>query len=76
MEVSDTGTGIAPEHLPRIFTQGFTTKQEGHGFGLHSCALAAQALGGVLTVRSAGPGCGATFTLRLPAHDRTLAAAA
>lgn len=76
MEVSDTGTGIAPEHLPRIFTQGFTTKQEGHGFGLHSCALAAQALGGALTVRSAGPGCGATFTLRLPAHDRTLAAAA
>lgn len=40
----------------------------GHGFGLHSSALAAQELGGSLTVHSDGPGQGATFTLELPFH--------
>ena len=41
IEVSDNGTGISPEHLSRIFSQGFTTKKSGHGFGLHASALAA-----------------------------------
>jgi two-component system, NtrC family, sensor kinase len=62
----DNGMGIAPELLTRIFQYGFTTRQEGHGFGLHSSALAAQELGGVLHVESEGPGLGATFTLVLP----------
>ncbi|MFL5349918.1 MAG: ATP-binding protein [Hyalangium sp.] len=66
IEVSDTGVGIAPELLTRIFQYGFTTRKEGHGFGLHSCALAAQELGGTLTAHSDGPGRGATFTLELP----------
>jgi PAS domain S-box-containing protein len=64
--VIDTGVGIPPENLERIFNHGFTTRREGHGFGLHSCALAAKALGGSLHGESAGPGHGATFTLTLP----------
>jgi len=58
--------GIPPENLTRIFAHGFTTRRGGHGFGLHSGALAARELGGALTVHSDGPGKGATFTLTLP----------
>ncbi|WP_426139554.1 ATP-binding protein [Pseudomonas sp. DWP3-1-2] len=64
--VADNGNGIAPESLARIFTHGFTTRKDGHGFGLHSCALAAQEMGGSLTVHSDGAGQGATFTLDIP----------
>jgi C4-dicarboxylate-specific signal transduction histidine kinase len=64
--VRDTGYGIAPENMTRIFSHGFTTKTDGHGFGLHSGALAAQELGGSLQVTSDGPGRGAVFTLELP----------
>jgi PAS domain S-box-containing protein len=67
-QVVDTGIGIKPEHLTRIFAQGFTTKQNGHGFGLHSSALAAKRMGGVLNAHSAGEGRGATFTLDLPVN--------
>jgi C4-dicarboxylate-specific signal transduction histidine kinase len=66
IQVSDNGMGIEAELLTRIFQHGFTTRQEGHGFGLHSSALAAQELGGTLTAHSEGPGRGATFTLELP----------
>ncbi|WNG31635.1 HAMP domain-containing protein [Cystobacter fuscus] len=68
IEVSDNGVGISSELLTRIFQYGFTTRAEGHGFGLHSCALAAQEMGGSLTVHSEGHGRGATFTLELPYH--------
>jgi PAS domain S-box-containing protein len=64
--VTDNGIGIPPENLVRIFTHGFTTKEAGHGFGLHSSANAAREIGGSLTVHSDGPGCGATFVLELP----------
>jgi PAS domain S-box-containing protein len=64
--VADNGSGILPEHLPRIFAHGFTTKKEGHGFGLHSAAMAAKEMGGSLTAHSDGSGRGATFTLELP----------
>jgi PAS domain S-box-containing protein len=64
--VSDNGVGIVPENLTRIFAHGFTTRKHGHGFGLHSGALAAKELGGSLTVESAGLGKGATFVLQLP----------
>ncbi|CAI8866589.1 two-component system, sensor histidine kinase ChiS [Pseudomonas brassicacearum] len=64
--VADNGNGIAPEHLARIFSHGFTTRKDGHGFGLHSCALAAQEMGGSLTVHSDGAGQGATFILDIP----------
>jgi signal transduction histidine kinase len=65
--VSDNGEGIAPENLGRIFSHGFTTKQDGHGFGLHNSALTAKELGGALSAKSDGEGKGATFTLELPA---------
>jgi PAS domain S-box-containing protein len=64
--IADNGIGIPPENLTRIFSHGFTTKKDGHGFGLHSGALAARELGGTLTVHSDGLGRGATFTLELP----------
>jgi two-component system, NtrC family, sensor kinase len=64
--VADNGIGISPENLTRIFAHGFTTREEGHGFGLHSGALAARAMGGSLSVASVGAGHGATFTLELP----------
>jgi PAS domain S-box-containing protein len=64
--VTDNGIGIQPEHMTRIFSHGFTTKKDGHGFGLHSGALAAKDQGGALRVDSAGLGHGATFTLDLP----------
>jgi signal transduction histidine kinase len=66
MQVADNGMGIASENLTRIFQHGFTTRESGHGFGLHSGALAARELGGSLGVHSDGPGLGATFTLDLP----------
>jgi len=64
--VADNGIGIAPENLARIFAHGFTTKRDGHGFGLHSAALAATEMGGSLAAHSDGLGCGATFVLELP----------
>jgi signal transduction histidine kinase len=67
ISVTDNGVGISPENLKRIFEHGFTTRKEGHGFGLHSGALAAKALGGTLRVSSDGLGRGATFALELPA---------
>jgi len=69
VEVEDNGIGISSDNLERIFQHGFTTKKEGHGFGLHSSALAAKELGGTLSVRSDGPGKGATFKLELPLDD-------
>jgi signal transduction histidine kinase len=66
ISVIDNGAGIAPENLTRIFEHGFTTRENGHGFALHSGALAARQMGGTLTCHSAGSGHGATFTLELP----------
>lgn len=66
IEVIDNGIGIAPENLTRIFNHGFTTRKDGHGFGLHSGALGAREVGGTLSVSSEGVGRGATFTLDLP----------
>jgi PAS domain S-box-containing protein len=64
--VQDNGIGIPEENLARLFNLGFTTRKDGHGFGLHSGALAAKELGGALHVHSQGPGLGATFCLDLP----------
>jgi nitrogen fixation/metabolism regulation signal transduction histidine kinase len=66
IEVRDNGVGLAPEMLTRIFQYGFTTREEGHGFGLHSSSLAAQEMGGSLTAHSDGLGKGATFRVELP----------
>jgi signal transduction histidine kinase len=66
ISITDTGVGIPPENLTRIFSHGFTTRKDGHGFGLHSAALAAQQMGGRLLAQSEGPGHGATFIFELP----------
>lgn len=70
VSVQDEGEGIPAQNLTRIFAHGFTTRKAGHGFGLHSCALAARQMGGTLTVHSDGPGKGAVFTLELPVDGR------
>jgi C4-dicarboxylate-specific signal transduction histidine kinase len=65
--LSDNGVGIPAPNLGKIFNHGFTTRKKGgHGFGLHSGALAAKEMGGSLQAHSEGPGTGATFTLELP----------
>jgi signal transduction histidine kinase len=66
VSIQDNGIGIAPENLTRIFSHGFTTKKDGHGFGLHSGILSAQEMGGNLHVKSDGLGTGATFILEIP----------
>jgi len=63
----DNGAGIAPENMQHLFRHGFTTRESGHGFGLHSAALAARELEGTLHAESAGAGSGAAFILELPA---------
>ena len=67
IQAIDNGVGIERENLTRIFAAGFTTKKaDGHGYGLHSSALAAKEMGGTLTAHSEGPNEGATFTFELP----------
>jgi len=66
VKIEDSGIGIEPANLTRIFAHGFTTRADGHGFGLHSSANAAREMGGGLTAHSEGIGKGATFTLELP----------
>ena len=66
IDVTDTGVGIASDQLSHMFQNGFTTKTNGHGFGLHAAAITATDLGGSLEVFSGGAGKGATFTLRVP----------
>ncbi len=66
IKIIDNGIGIKPDNLNRIFSFGFTTKLTGHGFGLHSSALSAEAMGGSLFAESPGEGCGAQFILTLP----------
>jgi signal transduction histidine kinase len=68
VEVSDNGIGIPRENLTRVFAQGFTTRKDGHGLGLHSAANLATEMRGRLTAESGGPGSGATFILQLPMH--------
>jgi PAS domain S-box-containing protein len=77
--IEDSGIGIAPELLSRVWEFGFTTKAHGHGFGLHSAAVAAQQLGGAVEAQSAGIGHGARFSVTIPVSaqvevDREVAA--
>jgi NO-binding membrane sensor protein with MHYT domain len=67
--VEDNGEGIASENRKRLFTHGFTTRKDGHGFGLHSCALAAKEMRGSITAHSDGAGRGAIFTLEIPVSE-------
>ena len=76
VKVTDNGVGIPSENLTKIFSHGFTTRKDGHGFGLHSSALAAHQMGGSLTAHSEGPGRGATFSLELPSWKEPASSAA
>jgi len=71
LQVADNGVGIPEENMAKMFTQGFSTKKDGHGFGLHMSSITAKALGGSLTVESGGSEQGATFTLDLPIEPET-----
>jgi signal transduction histidine kinase len=66
IQVVDNGMGVAPELREKLFSQGFTTRKDGRGFGLHFSALAAKLLGGHLGLESEGLGKGVTATLELP----------
>jgi signal transduction histidine kinase len=68
VEVRDTGRGIEPDHLPKIFDLYFTTKPEGTGVGLAVTQQIVTAHGGTLEVDSE-PGSGTTMTLRLPRRE-------
>ncbi len=70
LKVTDTGSGIKKEHLPQIFSYGFTTKLNGHGFGLHSCYNYIREMNGQMTVDSEGEGQGATFCMKFPLAKR------
>ncbi len=69
--IQDNGPGIEPGNILKIFNFGFTTKPEGHGFGLHSSSLLANELGGLLHAESEGLGKGATFILTVPISSST-----
>ena len=64
--IMDNGIGIPEENLDSIFKHGFTTRDEGNGYGLHSSANLATEIGGKLTAASDGQYKGATFTLTIP----------
>jgi two-component system sensor histidine kinase BaeS len=72
-EVSDTGVGISPEHLPRIFERFYRVEKSrsreggGSGLGLAICRALVEAMGGSISAASAGAGRGATFAFVLPA---------
>ena len=66
IEIADNGIGIPSENLEKIFIFGFTTKKDGHGFGLHTGALSISQLGGKIKVTSDGHEQGATFHITLP----------
>ncbi len=63
VKITDNGPGIPTENLDKIFAHGFTTKPDGHGFGLHFCANAMTEMGGQLIVENQSDSSGATFTL-------------
>jgi signal transduction histidine kinase len=65
VEVADSGPGIAPEHLPRLFEPFFTTREKGLGLGLSLCESLALGMGGRLDASANAPR-GAVFRLSLP----------
>jgi len=71
IKISDSGCGISPENLPKLFAHGFTTKKNGHGFGLHSCKHYMQQMNGSIWAESEGKSKGATFILELPSTSQS-----
>lgn len=66
LSITDNGEGITEENKTVIFNHGYTTKKEGHGFGLHSSANYMAEMGGEIKVNSDGKGKGCTFILSFP----------
>ncbi|CAK8717655.1 histidine kinase [Candidatus Electronema halotolerans] len=66
ISIADSGPGIPPEIISKIFDLHFTTKQDGNGLGLAICQLVTQKHEGSITVQSE-PGNGSVFTVMLPA---------
>jgi signal transduction histidine kinase len=64
--IADDGQGIQPAILSRVFEPGFTTRPDGHGYGLAVCKRIVEHHGARLSV-SSEPGKGATFVLSIPA---------
>ena len=71
IRICDSGEGISPENLTRIFSHGFTTKKTGHDFGLHNSALYLEEMHGQIEAASDGAGKGAAFTVSLPITKKT-----
>lgn len=65
ISIEDSGVGIDEPDQDRVFSMGFSTKADGHGFGLHTSANLAAELGGMINAKSKGIGKGACFTLRI-----------
>ncbi|MDQ8201425.1 ATP-binding protein [Pelagicoccus sp. SDUM812003] len=71
--IHDNGIGIEAKIQNNVFQHGFTTKTNGHGFGLHSAANSAKRLGGRLSLTSHGVNKGAKATLKIPFERKTTA---
>lgn len=61
--IQDNGEGIEDHDAAKIFANGFTTKPNGSGYGLHYCANTLREMGWSIRMESAGPGTGASFIL-------------
>lgn len=70
IEISDNGMGIPAKEIRRVFNYGFTTKKTGHGFGLHTSAIAMNSLGGTIKATSPGVKQGAVFHIELPIQKK------
>lgn len=67
--IRDNGVGVSQSKLQQMFQYGFTTKLEGHGFGLYTSLRAMQELGGAISAHSEGPGQGTEFRLTFPSDE-------
>ncbi|GAA5520675.1 ATP-binding protein [Aliifodinibius salicampi] len=71
LSITDNGDGIKKENLNSVFNHGFTTKEDGHGFGLHTCANYMTEMGGEIKAESEGKGEGTTFTVSFTRKSET-----
>ncbi|RME27090.1 MAG: ATP-binding protein, partial [Candidatus Zixiibacteriota bacterium] len=71
LTIADTGSGFEPDKLAKAFKEQFTTKENGHGFGLVVCNRIVENHGGSIDVDSA-PGKGTRITISLPLHQEAL----
>jgi signal transduction histidine kinase len=75
LSVTDTGQGVERENLTKIFSHGFTTKQNGHGFGLHFCANATDEMDAKISAASDGLEKGTSFIIEFNESQENLKSA-